>query len=220
MSLIWSFSSLKTFQQCPKKYYHLKVAKDVVDKPHEAALYGSSVHKAAEEHVRDGKPIPKKYDYMEPILESLMQIPGDRYCELELGLTQELKPCEFKAPNVWWHGIVDLLIVDSESGVAHMVDYKTSKNARYADTKQLDLMALGVFAHFPKINKVKSALLFVVSNEFVQKVHEREAQNEYIEPIRTDLARLNKALDTGVWNAVTGPLCKFCPVKQCEHNRS
>ena len=25
----WSFSSLKTFQQCPKKYYHTKVAKDV-----------------------------------------------------------------------------------------------------------------------------------------------------------------------------------------------
>ena len=24
----WSFSSLKTFDQCPKKYYHLRVAKD------------------------------------------------------------------------------------------------------------------------------------------------------------------------------------------------
>jgi len=24
----WSFSSIKTFEQCPKKFYHLKVAKD------------------------------------------------------------------------------------------------------------------------------------------------------------------------------------------------
>ena len=29
MSLVWSYSSLKTFQQCPKKYYHLRIAKDI-----------------------------------------------------------------------------------------------------------------------------------------------------------------------------------------------
>jgi hypothetical protein len=27
-------------------------------------------------------------------------------------------------------------------------------------------------------------------------------------------------LDNGVWNPKEGPLCKFCPVKQCEYNRS
>lgn len=220
MSIVWSFSSLKTFQQCPKKYYHLKVAKDVADSPGEAALYGSAVHKAAEDHVKDGVPIPKKYGYMEPILESLKQIPGDKHCELQLGLTEELEPCDFHAPEVWWHGIVDLLIVDDDSGVAHMIDYKTGKNARYADTKQLDLMAVGVFAHFPKIERVKSALLFVVSNEFVKKVHEREKKADYIDPIRNDLARLDKALETKVWNPITGPLCRFCPVRHCEHNRS
>lgn len=220
MSLVWSFSSLKTFQQCPKKYYHIKVAKDIVDRPHESALYGSSVHKAAEEHVRDGKPIPKKYEYMEPILDSLIKIPGDKFCELELGLTETLEPCEFKAPNVWWHGIVDLLIVDKANKVAHMVDYKTGKSARYADTKQLDLMAVGVFAHFPEIERVKSALLFVVSNEFVKKQHERAAMQQYMDPIKTDIARLGKALETNVWNAISGPLCKFCPVTACQHNRS
>lgn len=220
MSVVWSFSSLKTFQQCPKKYYHLKVAKDVVDTPHEAALYGSDVHRAAEHHIRDGVPIPKKYGYMQPILDNLKQIPGDKHCEIELGLTQSLEPCAFRAPEVWWHGIVDLLIVDKPSGVAHMVDYKTSKSARYADTKQLDLMAVGVFAHFPEVERVKSALLFVVSNEFVKKEHKREAKADYIAPIKVDVDRLNKALDTNVWNPVTGPLCRFCPVKKCEHNRS
>lgn len=220
MSLVWSFSSLKTFQQCPKKYYHLKVAQDVVDKPHESALYGSAVHKAAEDHVRDGAPIPKKYGYMQPIIDSLLKIPGDKHCELELGLTEDLQPCDFRAPNVWWHGIVDLLIVDNDSGVAHMVDYKTSKSARYADTKQLDLMAVGVFAHFPKITRIKSALLFVVSNEFVKKEHLADRKEMYVSSARVDLDRLKKALETGVWNPITGPLCKFCPVRECEHNRS
>jgi hypothetical protein len=220
MNIVWSYSSLKTFEQCPKKYYHLKVAKDIKDVPHEAAIYGGDVHKAAEEHVRDGKPMPKKYSYMQPILESLKKIPGDKHCELELGLTEDLRACAFHAPDVWWHGIIDLLIVDKAKGLAHMIDYKTGKSARYADTKQLDYMATAVFAHFPEINKIKSALLFVVSNEFVRKEHHIGNKKEYIQPAIVHLNQLKKAKEFDVWNPVSGPLCRFCPVKQCEHNRS
>jgi hypothetical protein len=31
MSIVWSYSSLGLFQQCPKKYYHLRVVKDYVE---------------------------------------------------------------------------------------------------------------------------------------------------------------------------------------------
>ena len=41
----WSYSSLKTFQQCPKKYYHIKVAKDVKDEGSEATIYGKELTK-------------------------------------------------------------------------------------------------------------------------------------------------------------------------------
>jgi hypothetical protein len=216
----WSYSSLKTFQQCPKKYFHIKVAKDVVDRPHESALYGSAVHKSAEDHVADGVPIPAKYDYMIPTIEALKKIPGEKFCEIKLGVTEKLEACDYSAPDAWWHGIVDLLIVDEDSGIAHMVDYKTSKNAKYADTKQLDYMAAAVFAKFPEIKVIKSALLFVVSNEFVKKKHVAENKELYMNSAMFDLNRLKSAFNNGVWNPVTGPLCRFCPVKSCEHNRS
>jgi hypothetical protein len=67
----WSYSSISTFKQCPKKYYHLKVAKDVKDTSSEAMLYGNQVHKAAEDFIKKGTPIPKKFDYMNPIVNSL-----------------------------------------------------------------------------------------------------------------------------------------------------
>ncbi len=220
MTPSWSYSSLKTFQQCPRKYYHLKVAKDIVDRPHESAMYGSAVHTAAEVHVRDGEPIPAKFAYIAPTLEALMKIEGEKHCEIKLGLTEDLEPCEFEDPKHWWHGIVDLLIVNEDTGVAHMVDYKTSKNARYADTKQLDYMAAAVFAKFPKIKVIKSALLFVVSNEFVKKRHLVENKADYIKSALPDLNRLKAALGSGVWNPITGPLCGFCPVRSCEHNRN
>jgi len=220
MSIVWSFSSLKTFQQCPKKYYHTKIAKDIVEPDTKATLYGKTAHTVAEEYIRDGKPIPPAFAYMKPMLDKLNSLEGDKLVEVKLGLTKDLEPCEFHAKNVWWHGIADLVVLNEEKGLAHSVDYKTSKNARYADTKQLDLVAAGIFAKFPMITRVKSALLFVVSKEFVKAEHHAEMMPKYLEKPAQDVARIEAALDNGVWNPVQGPLCKFCSVKQCEYNRN
>ena len=220
MSITWSFSSLKTFQQCPKKYYHTKVAKDVKEPDTQATLYGKSVHTVAEEYIRDGKPIPPEYAYIQGVLDTLKAIPGEKHCELKLGLTKDLKATEFDAPDAWWRGIADLVVINEEKQLAYSVDYKTSKSARYADTKQLDLVALGIFAKFPNIVRVKSALAFVVSKEFVKAEHYAEMAPKYIEKPAQDVARIEAALQNGVWNPVQGPLCRFCSVKQCEYNRS
>ena len=82
----WSYSSLKTFEQCPKKYFHLKVIKDVKDEGSEATVYGQEVHTAAEEYIRDGVPVPAKFKFVEPTLEALSNIEGEKHCEMKLGL--------------------------------------------------------------------------------------------------------------------------------------
>ena len=220
MSIVWSFSSLKTFQQCPKKYYHTKIAKDIVEPYTTATLYVKTAHTVAEEYIKDGVPIPKAFAYMQATLDVLKEIPGDKLCEVKLGLTKNLESCDFNAPNVWWHGIADLVVINRETGTAHSVDYKTSKSARYADVKQLDLVACGLFAKFPEIKKVRSALLFVVSKEFVKAEHHSEMLIKYMESPSKDVARIEAALDNGVWNPIQGPLCKFCAVRDCEYNRS
>ena len=220
MSIVWSFSSLKTFQQCPRKYYHTKIAKDIVEPDTTATLYGKSAHTAAEEYIRDDKPLSPHFAYMQATLDELKKIPGRRLCEVKLGLTKDLEACDFHATNVWWHGIADLVVINEEKQLAHSVDYKTSKSARFADSKQLELVAAGLFAKFPQINKVKSALIFVVSKEFVKATHYREMMPKYVEKPAQDVARIEAALKNGVWNPVKGPLCKFCSVRQCEYNRS
>ena len=205
MSVVWSFSSLKTFQQCPKKYYHTKIAKDVVEPDTTATLYGKTAHTVAEEYIRDGKPIPPQFEYMKDTLDALSKLEGEKLCEVKLGLTKNLEACDFHATNVWWHGVADLVVINEAKQLAHSVDYKTSKSARYADTKQLDLVAAGLFAKFPK---------------FVRAEHHREMMPKYLEKPAKDVARIEAALENGVWNPSSGPLCKFCAVKQCEYNRS
>lgn len=216
----WSYSSIKTFDQCPKKYYHLRVAKDVKDEPGEAADYGTAVHEAAELFIKDGTPIPEKFGYMKPVVESLAKIEGTKHTELKLGVRKTdsgYEPCGFFDKDVWWRGIVDLAIINGST--AHMIDYKTGKNAKYADPKQLDLMAGALFVHYPDLMMIKSALLYVVSNEFIPKVHVRTEKSTYLATFETELMRLKVAMENDVWNAKSGPLCGWCPVVQCEHHR-
>ena len=214
----WSYSSIKTFEQCPKKYFHLKVVKDVKDEPGEAAEYGTAVHLAAEEFIRDGKPIPDKFSFIRGAVEKLADFPGEKYTEMKLGVTKTswgFDPCSFFDKEVWYRGIVDLLIVNGET--AHMIDYKTGKNAKYADMKQLDLMAGALFVKFPNLQVIKSGLLYVVSKEFPKKTHVRERMDEYLSVFDDQLDRLEAAMDNGVFNPKSGPLCGWCPVVECPH---
>ena len=96
----WSYSSLNLFKQCPRKYYRIRVVKDIVEPQADHLIYGTEVHKAAEEYGRDGTPIPTKYDYIKPYVDTLLKSPGTQLFEYEMGLTKELTPCEFSSPNV------------------------------------------------------------------------------------------------------------------------
>ena len=214
----WSYSSIKTFEQCPKKYFHLKVAKDVVDEPGPEAAYGTEVHLAAEEFIKDGKPIPDKYGFIRPVVERLAQFPGDKRTEMKVGVKRHstgYEPCSFFDKQVWYRGIIDLLVVNGSK--AYLLDYKTGKNAKYADMKQLDLMAGAVFIHYPKVEEIKSGLLYVVSNEFPTKVHVRSKLNQYLSVFDEQLDRLGDAMESGVFNPKSGPLCGWCPVVECAH---
>lgn len=218
----WSYSSIKTFDQCPKKYHHLRILKDFKDEDSTATIYGKELHKAAEDFIKEGTPIPPRFSFINDTLEALKKIEGEKHCEIKLGIAKrngKFVPCDFFAKDVWWRGIADLLIINEEKQTAYLVDYKTSKNAKYADTKQLDLLAGAVFTHYPKIVEIKSALLFVVSNEIVKKKHEFMMQLSYLNSMEPELTRLEAAIKTNVWNPVSGPLCKFCPVTSCAHNR-
>lgn len=216
----WSYSSLKTFEQCPKKYYHLRVLKDVKDEGSEATIYGQEVHKAAEEYIKSSTPIPTKFEFLKDVLDAFNMINGDKHCELRLGVKRTptgYEPCGFFDKDVWWRGIGDLII--NQGNTLFSIDYKTSKNAKYADMKQLDILAAALFTHFPEVEKIKSGLVFVVSGEFIYKEHTVNLRDSYFAMFDEGLDRLAAAQETGVWNANSGPLCRYCPVTSCEHNR-
>lgn len=212
----WSYSSLKDYTTCPKQYFHLKVAKDYVKKPSREMLYGTEVHSALENYVRDGTPLAKNYERFRAPLDALMEIEGTRYPEHKMALAEDKTPCDFEDEKRWVRGIADLLIVDGES--AYIVDYKTGSN-KYADPKQLKLMALMAYAHFPDVVRIKAGLLFITRNTFVPEEYHRDQISRLWAEFIPSLERLRLAFENNLWPATPNNLCGWCPVSSCKFYR-
>jgi|688.fasta_scaffold655283_1 RecB family exonuclease len=219
MALAFSYSAIKDFQNCARKYHVVRILKQYKQGDTTATLYGTAVHTAFENYVKDGTPLPEAFQHYLPFVEPLTKIPGEIKCELKLGIRKDFTPCEFFAPDVWFRGLPDYLALNHDKGIARVVDYKTGKSSRYADTDQLELMAAMVMAHYPKINTVKGVLLFVVAKDAVKAEYTRAQLPEIFSKWAGHASMIEAALEAGVWNARPSGLCGFCPVESCEHHR-
>lgn len=216
MSYTWSFSALKQFINCPKQYHAIKILKNYEQKVSESMKYGTEVHKALEDYVRDGTPLVANYQRFKNVTDSLIAIEGIKYTEYEMALCHDRQPIAFDAETRWVRGIVDLLIVDGDT--AYIIDYKTGSN-KYPDVKQLKLMALMTFAHFPEVQKIKAGLLFVMHNSFITEDYTREQAPKLWLAFTPDLTRLSMAYEKNVWSANPTPLCGWCPITDCKFHR-
>ena len=215
----WSFSRLKSFEQCPKQFYHMKIAKDYTEGETEAMRYGTEAHLVAEEFIRDGKPVPVKFAYMKDVLEALNRRRGNKTTEIKMGLTVDLEPCKFRAKDVWWRGIADLVITDGST--AWIVDYKTGKSAKYADKGQLELMALATFKFFPDIKSINAALVFTKAKKFIKHKYTDDMIDSLWDKWLSKFKRMEVAYETDTWNAHPSGLCKrHCAVVECVYNGS
>ena len=108
--------------------------------------------------------------------------------------------------------------VDEVNGVTRLIDYKTGKSSQYADTRQLSLMSVGVFKHFPEVESIKSALMFLVSKELIKEDYNSEKVEEMFEEWGKITHRIDVAYQTNVFNATPNFGCRWCPVASCPHN--
>jgi len=216
----WSYSSLKLFETCPKKYHAERITKEVPFSDTDATIYGKELHLAAEEYIRDGKPIDPRFGFIQPYLDKLIDIPGEKLCEIKVGIKKDegrLVACDFFDPAVWFRGVADLVILGDDK--AWIVDYKSGKNAKYADTRQLALMAAAIFLKHPQIKKVKASLLFVISKDFIKEDFNAEYGLSIFSELSGLLTAREAAYNNDVWNPRPNGLCKkWCKVQSCPHN--
>lgn len=211
----WSFSGMKDYINCPKKYFEVKVKKNFATKDTNQTLYGKDVHSALEGYIGNGDPLPKNYQRFKAQVDPLRDMEGTKYPEYKMALTYDKQACGFDDPNYWVRGIADLLVLAGDT--AFIIDYKTGSD-RYVDTNQLKLMALMAFSHFPNLRRVKAALLFVMHEHFIPVEYTREEIPAMWEAFLPTISRIAHSHHNDKWPANPTGLCGWCPVISCEFN--
>lgn len=211
----WSYSSLGTFENCAKRYYHERILKDVTGTTHEAAAYGTLVHESAEHFLKDGKPLAPEFSFMQPVLEALKKMPGELHSELDISLKFDYTPTTSDAEDAWYRGFSDIVIIDGERGL--VADFKTGKS-RYAKLDQLEIYALAVFRRFPEVKRVRGLLLFVREDQQFKADFKREDEADLWLKWIARVDKIRQAREYNNWPAKRSGLCKFCPVTSCSEH--
>lgn len=119
-----SYSAIKDFQGCGRRYHQVRILRRFKSEATEATMYGERVHKAFELYLTDGTPLPADLARHQPLLDKLAGKSREMYCERKLGVRADFTPCEFFDPDVWMRGIPDLLMLSRENGKAWIGDWK------------------------------------------------------------------------------------------------
>jgi len=218
MQLSHSFSSLKLYENCPLRYQQQRILKAVVDKGGEASQHGERVHKYLEERLTGVSPLPDELEPLEGAIAALdrLSAKGVLMVEQELTLNAELKPTGWWDSDAWLRSKLDVLVVRGDK--AYNLDWKTGK--RRPDYSQLELFALQVFAHYPEVQRVTSAFIWIRDVATDKETYTRDDAPKLWENLLAKVRRIEQSVATDNWPARPSGLCNYCPCKPtCQYAR-
>lgn len=216
--MAYSYSAIKSFKNCQRQYYETKILKKWPFPETEAILYGKEVHKALEDCIGENKPLGP-HSRFQPVVDAINNLTGEKLTEYEMALDDQLNPCGFLDEKCFIRGIADIVVLDKEKKRAYIGDYKTG-SAKYPDIDQLELMALMIFRHFPEIEHVKAALLFIVHDKVVTaEYHRKDAKQRWVTWIGK-IEQMEQAAQFNMYHENPSGLCGWCVVEDCPHYKS
>jgi hypothetical protein len=205
----WTYSQLDSFESCPKKFFHLKVARDVVEPPSPHTEWGTRVHTAFEDALQKQQPLPEGMTQWQGLVNKISRLPGEKFTEIRLALDSSFNPTDWK--TAWSRGVADLLVVCGEK--AAVLDYKTGKRK---PSEQLDLYANYVFHHYPDVQTVRTGYIWLKDRRIDWKSHNRKHLHETWQTLLPRVRKLESAYERESWPARPSGLCNgWCPVTTC-----
>lgn len=216
----WSFSKLKNYETCPKRHYHVDVARDVREPESEELRFGNQLHDLMAKRLGpDRTPLPHGWEKYEPYA-AKVDLPrnhptGKLLVEQKLAITKDYAPCDWRSNEAWYRGIADVLKIIGP--VALLVDWKTGKVSE--ESQQLVLAAACVFAHHPQVQKIRAEFVWLKFDATTREDINREDMPMMWANIMPRIAELQAANEKTIYPPKPGGLCRrYCPVKQCPHN--
>jgi hypothetical protein len=211
----WSYSKLKNFESCPKRHWHVDLAKDVKEPDSEQLLWGNQVHKALAKRVSLGSALPPGMEPYERWCERVVSGEGNILVEQQLAITRQFGPTEWFGKEAWYRGIADVLKLNGP--VALAIDWKTGKILE--DPVQLALMAACIFAHHPNVQRIRTEFVWLKEDTSTREDFARDGMATMWKNLWYRIEQLEHAHKTTSYPAKPGYLCRrWCPVKDCPHH--
>jgi len=215
--IAWSWSRLELFEQCPKQFYHLNILKDVKRKPNQWTERGKFVHNALENSLKYKSNLPPDLRHVQPIIDKMhkVQTAGAKlFSELQLAITEELKPTDWYAKNVWARCIMDVVL--EQGDVLHIDDWKTGKVK--PPTDQLALNALFGFIFWPDVTTVKTHYVWVDHCQITGQTFHRNQFDSLLRNFGDRAELIQITSESGNWEARKNAFCRYCPLSasQCQ----
>jgi PD-(D/E)XK nuclease superfamily len=203
--MIWSYSFLRDFRNCPQKAFRKYVRRDLPPEDSPALREGIAVHQALEDHINKGAPAPP---HLEPHTRPLIA-KGAR-AEVKLGMTKDRTPAGFW-DDPWGRGKVDVLLIDPPA--AFIVDWKTGKVRE--DPHELLVQAMLVKANHPGVSRVSGCFTWLKEGR-MGKIHDlTDIDRTYHDTVDVMAEAESYGED---WPVKPNALCAWCPVADCRFN--
>ena len=227
-----SASSMKTYDQCPKKYFYTYIEK-LPQKSHDHFDLGNLCHRTLEIfheiYIKDGNKMGTLNKLMSHSFsaakkeEEFKNLPDKIKLEAKELLFDYLKfvsdngmpmvkgveiPFNFNIGNdILIRGFIDRLDV-AKDGVFRIIDYKTTKNVKYLDPFQLAIYGLWLKKEYPEVEKFRAAYVLLRHNS---KTKDYEFNSEDLKKVEKEVLNYAaKIKSENQWVPMPTALCNWC----------
>lgn len=209
-----SHTMLQAFDNCPHKGFRQYIARDLPKfEPDEKQKLGNELHKAMQKHLQTGKVLPDQFrEYGSLALPMFQYKPS---VEMPLSINRRGELCGFYDDNVFVRGYADVVVVKEPAIV--IFDWKTGKKRE--DPGELLLHALMLQASYPKINVLVGHYIWL-QDKSVGKAHNLSDTHVTWSKLNEQMDEIKFMADQGNFPKTPNPLCAWCSVFDCEHNRT
>lgn len=218
-----SYSLLNKWDICNHQAYRIYIAKDLPKEPESPEMkWGNEVHKAMENRIKFGGPratpedigahLPDTMRAYEPFAAAL----DGRSVkpEQQLGMTSKGQPVGFWDGATWLRGKLDAPVVSGHTAL--LLDWKTGKPRE--EPFELEVQALLLRARHPEIKTIVGRYVWLKENR-LGETHDCSDTQRTFNMVHDTMDQVAHAIKMDRFDKKPGPLCGWCPVTDCQHNR-
>lgn len=228
-----SASAVKTYDQCPKKYFfnyierapkrqwdhfdlgnlchetlelfHIAYMKDGTDKQTLSQMMGTSFTQARKKFMKMSDVLRAEgKDLLMDYLKMIQKNGMPNVKGVETSFSFNI------TENILVRGFLDRLDI-MKDGRFHIIDYKTTKNVKYLDEFQLLVYGLWLKRKYPSVDSFKGSYLLLRHGSTLKSY---DFNIEDVNKIEKDLiSYANRIREEDIWTAIPTPLCNWCDFK-------